>query len=84
MNKAVAMAQITLMIALFLPGLNTDVLGLYVHEIQGIDWFSAFIGAFSCLVFCEIYKIIGARFIEYEALAGYVEEEDGTTKVRDA
>jgi potassium/sodium efflux P-type ATPase len=84
MNKAVAMAQVTLMIALFLPGLNTEVLGLYVYEIQGFGWFLAFIGAFSCLVFCELYKVIGAKFVEQEALAGYEENEDGTvgTKVR--
>jgi len=84
MNKAVAMAQVTLMIALFLPGLNEDVLGLYVYEIQGFGWFLAFIGAFSCLVFCELYKVIGAKFVEQEALAGYEENEDGTvgTKVR--
>ena len=84
MNKAVAMAQVTLMIALFLPGLNEDVLGLYVYEIQGFGWFLAFIGAFSCLVFCELYKVIGAKFVEQEALAGYEENDDGTvgTKVR--
>jgi len=82
MNKAVLMAQITLMIALFLPGLNTDVLGLYVYEIQWFGWFLAFIGAFSCLVFCEIYKLFAAKFVEQAALAGYEENADGTTKVR--
>ena len=56
MNKAVLMAQVTLMIALFLPGLNTDVLGLYVYEIQGVGWFLAFVGALSSLFLCEVYK----------------------------
>jgi potassium/sodium efflux P-type ATPase len=82
MNKAVAMAQVTLMIALFLPGLNQDVLGLYVYEIQGFGWFLAFIGALSCLVFCELYKVIGAKFVEQEALAGYTENADGTVDTK--
>ena len=84
MNYAFLMVQVTLVLALFITGLNTDVLGLYVYEIQGFGWFLAFIGAFSCLVFCELYKVIGAKFVEQEALAGYEENEDGTvgTKVR--
>ena len=55
MNKAVALAQITLVCALFIPGLNS-VLDLYVYEIHSWGFFLAFIGAFSCLVLCEIYK----------------------------
>ena len=62
MNKAILMAQASLYIALWLPGLNTEVLGLYVSEIHGFGWVLAFIGALSCLVFCELYKF-GATFL---------------------
>ena len=75
MNKAVAMAQVTLVLALFIPGLNEDVLGLYVYEIQGFGWFLAFAGAFACLVLCELYKRFASRFIQQEALAECREEE---------
>ena len=80
MNKAILMAQISLYVALFIPGLNEDVLGLYVYEIHGFGWFIAFIGAMSCLVFCELYKFIAGQFVEFEALAEYEEDEDGTAK----
>jgi P-type Ca2+ transporter type 2C len=69
MNKAILMAQASLYIALFLPGLNEDVLGLYVYEIHGFGWFIAFIGAFSTLVFCELYKFLNQKFVEFEELA---------------
>ena len=77
MNKAILMAQISLYVALFLPGLNEDVLGLYVYEIHGFGWGIAFIGAISCLVGCELYKFIAGQYVEKEELAGYEEDEDG-------
>ena len=77
MNKAVLMAQISLYVALWLPGLNT-VLGLYVDEIHGFGWGIAFIGAISCLIGCELYKFIAGKFIVLEDLADYEENEDGT------
>jgi len=80
MNYAVSLAQVTLIIALVTPGLNTEVLGLYVHEIQGMGWFIAIIGAASCLIFCELYKVIGARFFEKGELANYEEDESGIAK----
>lgn len=55
MNEAVLLAQVTLFMALYIPGLNS-VLDLYVYEIHSWGWFLAFIGAFSCLVLCELYK----------------------------
>ena len=79
MNKAVLMAQVTLMIALFLPGLNTDVLGLYVYEIQGVGWFLAFVGALSSLFLCEVYKPF-AKSGEQAALPVY--EENTVLRVR--
>ena len=77
MNKAILMAQVSLYVALFLPGLNQDVLGLYVYEIHGFGWGIAFIGAFACLVGCELYKFIAGQYVEKEELAGYEEDEDG-------
>jgi hypothetical protein len=32
------------------------------------------------LVFCELYKFIAGQFVEFEALADYEEDEDGTAK----
>jgi magnesium-transporting ATPase (P-type) len=69
MNKAILMAQASLYIALFLPGLNEEVLGLYVYEIHGFGWFIAFIGAFATLVSCELYKFLSRKFVELEDLA---------------
>jgi len=80
MNYAMGLGQFTLIIALFIPGLNTEVLGLYVFEIQGMGWFMAVFGAVSCLFLCEVYKIIGARFFEKGELANYEEDESGIAK----
>lgn len=62
MNKAVLLAQVTLVMALFIPGLNS-VLDLYVYEIHGWGWFLAVVGAVSCLVLCECYKFITKHHI---------------------
>lgn len=72
MNYAVLCAWVTLVLALFVPGLN-QVLDLYVYEIHGWGWFLSFIGAFSCLVLCEIYKYFTRHALDssYE-----VDEED--------
>lgn len=67
-------------VALFIPGLSDEVLGLYVYEIQGFGWFLAFVGAFSCLVFCELYKVIGSKFMEEAELADYEEDEHGNVR----
>ena len=79
MNKAVAMAQVTLVLALFIPGLS-DVLGLYPYEIHGFGIFLALVGSVSCLIGCEAYKFFGKAFIEEAELANYEENEDGTTR----
>ncbi len=62
MNKAIIVAQVSLYTALWLPGLNEDVLGLYVSEIHGFGWALALGGAFACLVFCELYKFAVKSF----------------------
>jgi len=77
MNKAVFMAQVTRGIALFLPGLSDEVLGLYVLEIHGFGWALAAIGATACLVICELFKCYSKQFVENAELANYEEGEDG-------
>jgi magnesium-transporting ATPase (P-type) len=77
MNKAILMAQISLYAALWIPGLNTAVLGLYVDEIHGFGWGIAFIGAISCLIGCELYKFIAGQYVQREELAEYEEDENG-------
>jgi len=84
MNKAVALAQVTLMAALFIPGLSDTVLGLYVHEIHGFGWFLALCGSVACLVFCELFKCWSKRFVEVGELVDYQEADDGTTSQKDA
>jgi magnesium-transporting ATPase (P-type) len=71
MNKAVMLAQITLVMALFLPGLNS-VLDLYVYEIHGWGWFLAMVGAVSCLVLCEAYKY----FTRHHINSGFDDDDD--------
>lgn len=65
MNKAIVVAQVSLYTALWLPGLNTEVLGLYVGEIHFFGWVLALGGAFSCLVLCELYKFAVKSFDSY-------------------
>jgi P-type Ca2+ transporter type 2C len=76
MNKAIIFAQLALYFALFCPGLNESVLGLYVYEIHGFGWFLAVMGSLACLVGCEIYKKIAGQFIKYEELADFKDPED--------
>merc|ERR1711865_184056 len=77
MNKAVLLAQLTLGLALFIPGLSDSVLGLYVYEIHGFGWFLAAMGSISCLVFCELFKCWSKRFVELAKIVDYTEDEDG-------
>jgi len=77
MNKAVGLAQLTLALALFLPWFSTEVLGLYVYEIQWFGWFFAAMGSLACLFFCEVFKFFAAQYVEHSELAGYEEGEDG-------
>jgi potassium/sodium efflux P-type ATPase len=84
MNKAVGLAQVTLFIALFLPGLSDSVLGLYPMEIHGFGWFLAIMGSLSCLVICEAFKCYSKRFVETGELAGYEEGEDGIARGSEA
>jgi magnesium-transporting ATPase (P-type) len=76
MNYAVGMAQVTLVIALFLPGLSDTVLGLYVYEIHWFGWFFAALGALACLFFCELFKCWAKQFVEVGELANYTEGDE--------
>ena len=78
MNYAFLMVQVTLVLALFIPGLNTDVLGLYVYEIQGFGWFLALIGALCSLFSCEVYKSFAAKSEQVRAMP--FEEEASAKK----
>lgn len=62
MNKAALLAQITLVLVLFVPGLDS-VFDLYPYEIHGFGYFLAFLGAFSCLILCEMYKLFSRRSV---------------------
>jgi len=80
MNKAVLMAQVTLAIALFCPGLGDEVLGLYPTEIHGFGWALALIGATACLVVCELFKCYSQRFVEVAEISDFSQAQSGTTE----
>merc|ERR1712118_157238 len=62
MQVAIVMAQMALLIAVFLPGLTT-VLGLAGLEIGAEGWGIAFIGPILTLILCEMFKVVVASQI---------------------
>lgn len=58
MQKAIAVAQCALYIAVFVPGLSTDILGLDGVSIGFWGWGVSLLGPILCLVLCEVYKVI--------------------------
>merc|ERR1739848_239335 len=62
MQVAIVMAQMTLLLAVFLPGLTT-VLGLAGLEIGAEGWGIAFVGPILTLILCEMYKVVVASQI---------------------
>merc|ERR1712070_274567 len=58
MQKAIATAQVALYVAVFVPKLNTDILGLDGVAIGWWGWGVALLGPVLCLVLCEVYKIV--------------------------
>jgi len=58
MQKAIALAQAALYIAIFVPGLSW-VLNLRGLQVGWEGWVAAFIGCMGCLVLCELYKALG-------------------------
>jgi magnesium-transporting ATPase (P-type) len=62
MQVAIVMAQMALLLAVFLPGLTT-VLGLAGLEIGAEGWGIAFAGPILTLILCEMYKVVVASQI---------------------
>lgn len=58
MQKAICLAQLALYIAVFVPGLSTDILGLDGIAIGFWGWGVSLLGPILCLVLCEVYKVI--------------------------
>jgi len=56
MQKGILFAQIALYLAVFIPGLSDTILLLPGADIGWIGWVAAWIGGFSTLVLCELYK----------------------------
>jgi len=67
MQRAIAIAQAALYVAVFLPGLS-DVLGLQGFRIGLQGWLAALVGAVACLVLCELYKAM--LHVQHKLLAG--------------
>jgi len=58
MQKAICLAQLALYIAVFVPGLSTEILGLDGIAIGFWGWGVSLLGPILCLVLCECYKVI--------------------------
>jgi len=58
MQKAIALAQVALYGAIFIPGLSNRILKLRGASIGIEGWIVAFIGACGCLLLCELYKLV--------------------------
>merc|ERR1711881_267106 len=57
MQMAIVMAQVALLLAVFVPGVTT-VLGLAGSEIGAEGWGIAFAGPVLTLILCEMYKVV--------------------------
>merc|ERR1711977_187386 len=62
MQMAIVMAQVALLLAVFVPGVTT-VLGLAGSEIGAEGWGIAFAGPVLTLILCEMYKVVVASQI---------------------
>lgn len=58
MFYAVILAQVMLMLAVFLPVFSTDVLQLDGIEIGSWGWAMALVGPIACTAMCEAYKLV--------------------------
>merc|ERR1712025_986435 len=74
MQKAILMAQIALVVAVFLPGLSDAVLGLRGASIGAEGWVVAALGALATLVLCEFYKFLSR---------GRMAQQQGQVKVKE-
>eukprot|EP00927_Polykrikos_kofoidii_P005697 TRINITY_DN12259_c0_g1_i1.p1 TRINITY_DN12259_c0_g1~~TRINITY_DN12259_c0_g1_i1.p1 ORF type:complete len:1103 (+),score=207.55 TRINITY_DN12259_c0_g1_i1:58-3366(+) len=68
MQKAILAAQICMFIAVFTPGLNTDVLRLDGWHIGWWGWLVAFVGPVGTVILCEMTKILtNSQMVRYQA-----------------
>jgi len=58
MQKAICTAQIALYVAVLVPGLSTEILGLDGISIGWWGWGVSLLGPILCLVLCEVYKVV--------------------------
>jgi len=58
MQKAIALAQLALYVAVFMPGLSTEILGLDGISIGWWGWGVSLLGPILCLLLCEVYKVV--------------------------
>lgn len=63
MQYAIGLAEMCLMVAVFVPFLNTKILGLDGMKI-GIGWVIALAGPLGCLLLCEMYKVVTKHQIQ--------------------
>jgi len=57
MQYAIGLAEMCLMVAVFVPFLNNKILGLDGTKI-GAGWLIALAGPFGCLLLCEMWKVV--------------------------
>jgi len=68
MQKAIAWAQVSLYMGLFIPGLNNAVLELDPAFMGIYGWIMAFLGSLATVTICEIYKCyLGATIKKFYA-----------------
>merc|ERR1712118_277142 len=75
MQKAILMAQMALIVAVFLPGLSDAVLGLRGASIGAEGWGAAALGALATLFLCELYKFLSRGQIAQQQRQVQVKDE---------
>merc|ERR1712078_622577 len=67
MQKAILVAQLCLIIAVFVPGFNDKVLGLDGVAVGLWGWGVALAGPIGCVILCEAYKVFtGIQLKQYQ------------------
>merc|ERR1719327_518149 len=75
MQKEILVAQIALVVAVFLPGLSDAVLGLRGASIGLEGWGVAALGALATLILCEFYKFLSRGQIAQQQKQVQVKDE---------
>merc|ERR1711977_597413 len=81
MQKAILMAQVALIVAVFLPGLSDAVLGLRGASIGMEGWGVAALGALATLLLCELYKFLSRGQIAKHQRQVQVKDEASDAKL---